>query len=94
MPDTSRGPHTARFLVIELLREDAAIAVCSLFAGRQDSAVHLRSGDIGVDDEFVWLRLLIPTLGTNVRRVVRIPLVQQAVAGHCHAPTRACERAR
>ena len=69
--------------LIEPLREDTAIAVCSLFAGRQDSAVHLRSGDVDVDDDFIWLRLTEKgKRGSNVRRVVRIPLAQQAIAGH------------
>jgi hypothetical protein len=39
------------------LREYAALALTALFAGRQDSSVHLRSGDIGIENLELWLRL-------------------------------------
>jgi hypothetical protein len=68
------------------LRSDAAIALTSLFAGRQDSAVHLRTRDFGVDEQFVWLRLTEKGKKHHVvRRVVRLPLSQQPTAGHSSA---------
>jgi hypothetical protein len=68
---------------LERLRAAAAISLTSLFAGRQDSSVHLRSCDVGVDDEFIWLRLTEKgKRASRVRRVVRLPLRQSPVAGH------------
>jgi hypothetical protein len=68
---------------LKQLREAAAIAVTALFAGRQDSAVHLRSEDVQVTETELWLRLSEKgKRAQSIRRVVRLPLAQQAVHGH------------
>lgn len=68
---------------LERLRGSAAIALTSIFAGRQDSAVHLRTQDFGFDQQFIWLRLTEKGKKHHVvRRIVRLPLSQRAVAGH------------
>ena len=42
---------------LRAVRGTFGIALTSLFAGRQDSGVHLRTRDFGVDSRFIWLRL-------------------------------------
>jgi hypothetical protein len=65
------------------LRASCCLALCSLFVGRQDSAVHLRVGDIGIEVDAIWLRLEEKgKRHTAVRRVIRLPLSQQSVQGH------------
>ena len=39
------------------MREDSAIMLAALFAGRQGSAVHLATSDVGISDTEIWLRL-------------------------------------
>ena len=71
---------------LEQLREGSAICLASLFAGRQDSAVHLRSEDIRIEADFIWLRLTEKgKKGQRLRRVLRIPLSIAAVHGHASA---------
>ena len=67
------------------LRRGLAVLLAALFCGRQDSAVHLQSADFSVDRDggFIWLRLAEKGKKHLVtRRVVRLPLSQQAVHGH------------
>ena len=65
------------------LREYSALALTALFAGRQDSSVHLRSADIGFTSSELWLRLSEKGKRQQaVRRVVRLPLSPSAVHGH------------
>jgi hypothetical protein len=72
-----------------------AVGLAALFAGRQDSAVHLRTGDFGADDECMWLRLTEKgKRNTVIRRIVRLPLVQQSVQGHASALPRIATLAR
>ena len=71
---------------VSVLREDTAIALGSIFAGRQDSCVSLRSSDVGVDDMYIWLRLTEKgKRGQSVRRVVRLPIAARATHGHASA---------
>ena len=68
------------------LREYAALALTALFAGRQDSSVHLRSGDIGIESGELWLRLSEKgKRQQSVRRIVRLPLSPSSVDGHASA---------
>ena len=77
------------------LRRALAISLASLFLGRQDSAVHLRSCDFGVDGAFIWLRLTEKGKKRFVtRRVVRLPLSQQPVHGHISVLPRVAALAR
>ena len=67
------------------LRESFSVVLAYLFAGRQDSAVALRSLDFGIDQagRFFWLRLTEKgKRRLRVRRVVRLPLDQRPVQGH------------
>ena len=67
------------------LRESFSVMLAYLFAGRQDSAVALRSPDFGIDQagRFFWLRLTEKgKRRLRVRRVVRLPLDQRPVHGH------------
>ena len=60
------------------------LSLTSLFAGRQDSGVHLRSCDFGVDATHMWLRLTEKgRKGMVLRRVLRI-----ALSGARSAPQR------
>ena len=53
----------------------------SLFAGRQDSGVHLRTRDFGVDSRFIWLRLTEKgKKGHVVRRVLHLDLAAAGAA--------------
>ena len=66
-------------------RRSLAIMLAALFCGRQDSAVHLRSLDFGIDHGggFIWLRLAEKGKKHLVtRRVVRLPLSPQPVHGY------------
>ena len=64
------------------LRAAVAISLAALFAGRQDSCVALRSRDVGMTDEHIWLRLTeIGKRGQCIRRVVRLPLDVAPVKG-------------
>ncbi|KOO31092.1 integrase family protein, partial [Chrysochromulina tobinii] len=68
------------------LREYAALALTALFAGRQDSSVHLRSGDIGIENLELWLRLSEKgKRQQSVRRIVRLPLSPSSADGHASA---------
>ena len=74
------------------LREYAALALTALFAGRQDSSVHLRSGDIGIESSELWLRLSEKgKRQQSVRRIVRLPLSPSSVDGHSSALPRVGE---
>jgi hypothetical protein len=65
------------------LRRRYAIVLTFIFMGRQDSSVHLRARDHGVDDDFIWLRLTEKQKrGWRWRRIVRLPLSARAVGGH------------
>ena len=65
------------------LREYVALALTALFAGRQDSSVHLRSEDIGFGEAQLWLRLSEKgKRQQSVRRVVRLPLTPSSMHGH------------
>ena len=65
------------------LREYVALVLTALFAGRQDSSVHLRSEDIGFGEAQLWLRLSEKgKRQQSVRRVVRLPLTPSSVHGH------------
>jgi integrase len=64
------------------LREGCAVSLTALFAGRQDSAVHLRSADLSVSSSEMWLRLTEKgKRQLSVRRIVRLPLDQPPVRG-------------
>ena len=64
------------------LREAAAIALAALFLGRQDSAVHLRTEDIGLEPYHIWLRLTEKgRKHKSWRRIVKLPLDQPPVRG-------------
>ena len=81
------GEHASSAL--HVLREDACIALTSLFGGRQDTSVHLRSQDVRITADFIWLRLSEKgKKGQAVRRVLRLPLRQRPVAGHLSAVPR------
>lgn len=59
----------------ERLRRCFGLGLTSLFAGRQDSGVHLRTRDFGIDDTHLWLRLTEKgKKGAVVRRVLRLSL--------------------
>jgi len=71
-----------------VLREAAAVSLDFLFAGRQDSLVHIRSSDFGVDRPggFIWLRITEKGKRKNrIRRVIRLPISQSAISGHASA---------
>ena len=69
--------------VLQHQRDDSAIVLAAIFAGRQDSAVHLRPSDISISDTEIWLRLSEKgKKGQAIRRIVRLPLGQSPVAGH------------
>ena len=90
-----RGPREARLQRLGRLRRALALTLASLFCGRQDSAVHLRTGDFGVDDDFIWLRLTEKMRRRlRWRRVVRLPLAQQPVRGQASALPRVAALAR
>lgn len=58
-----------------VVRRAFGLVLTSLFAGRQDSGVHLRTRDFGVDERFIWLRLTEKgRKGTVVRRVLHLDL--------------------
>ena len=57
------------------LRDYTALALTALFAGRQDTSVHLRSEDVGFANDELWLRLSEKGKRQQaVRRVIRLPL--------------------
>lgn len=59
--------------ILAVVRRTFGIALTSLFAGRQDSGVHLRTQDFGVDSRCIWLRLTEKgKKGTVVRRVLHL----------------------
>ena len=69
--------------------------LAALFAGRQDSAVHLRFDDFGVDETQIWMRLTEKgTHNIAVRRVVWLPLHQAPVRGSPSALPRIAALAR
>jgi hypothetical protein len=79
-PATEAGGAKAR---AQGLRRAYAFALCALFVGRQDSAVHLRARDHGIDDSFIWLRLTEKMKrGRALRRIVRLPLSAGTARGH------------
>lgn len=75
------------------LREAAAITLTALFLGRQDSAVHLRTEDIGLDEPgHIWLRLTEKgRKHKRMRRVIKLPLDQEPVRGVASALPRIAE---
>ena len=80
---------------IARLRGGLAICLAYLFAGRQDSAVHLRSCDFGADASFIWLRLTEKgKRRLRVRRIVRLPLAQRQVEGAASVLPRVARLAR
>ena len=65
------------------LRRHFAVGLGSMFAGRQDSCVHLRLADFGVGDTHMWLRVTEKgKRGLALRRVIRIPLDAPPSDGH------------
>lgn len=71
---------------LQTIRETLAVLLATLFAGRQDSCVSLRSEDFGIDADFMWLR--IAEKGRKhlvLRRVIRLPLSQALVRGYSSA---------
>ena len=55
------------------VRRSFGLVLTSLFAGRQDSGVHLRTQDLGYDESHVWLRLTEKgKKGMVVRRVLKL----------------------
>ena len=65
------------------IREYTALALTALFAGRQDTSVHLRSEDIGFATDELWLRLSEKGKRQQaVRRIIRLPLAPSSVEGH------------
>ena len=77
---------------LRAVRGPLGISLTSLFAGRQDSGVHLRTSDFGVDDRFIWLRLTEKgKKGHVVRRVLHLDL---AAAGADSALPRVAALAR
>ena len=80
---------------LSTLRASLAVALAAIFAGRQDSCVHLRSEDFGVDEDFIWLRLTEKERKhLALRRIVRLPLAQLSVHGHASALPRVAALAR
>ena len=66
---------------LRAVRGTFGIALTSLFAGRQDSGVHLRTRDFGVDSRFIWLRLTEKgKKGHVVRRVLHLDLAAAGAA--------------
>lgn len=64
------------------LRANVCLVLTALFCGRQDTSVHLRSEDINVTSSEIWMRLTEKgKRARRMRRVVRLPLAQTAVAG-------------
>jgi hypothetical protein len=80
--DIIKDGESAPLSAVPRVREDAAIALTSLFAGRQDTSVHLRSCDVRVSASEIWLRLSEKgKRHRRFRRVVRLPLAQTSAAG-------------
>jgi len=66
----------------ERLRRRFATGLSFVFMGRQDSAVHLATSDIGITDAFIWLRLTEKMKrGQALRRIIRLPLDAAPSAG-------------
>lgn len=66
---------------LRAMRGPLGISLTSLFAGRQDSGVHLRTRDFGVDDRFIWLRLTEKgKKGHVVRRILHLDLAAAGAA--------------
>ena len=71
------------------LRRASALTLTGLFAGRSDTSVHLRSEDVQITPDFIWLRLTEKgKRHRSVRRVVRLPLSQRAIDGVASAVPR------
>ena len=71
---------------LAFLRRRYSVVLAFVFMGRQDSCVHLRADDHGIDDSFLWLRLTEKQKrGWRFRRVIRLPLTAHAVRGHASA---------
>ena len=61
--------------LLKQVRATFGLSLTALFAGRQDSGVHLRSLDFGVDAQHVWLRLSEKgKKGKVLRRVLKLSL--------------------
>jgi len=68
---------------LQRIRGLAALVLTALFAGRQDTCVLLRSADVGVSAEEIWLRLSEKgRKHTSVRRIMRLPLTPLSTHGH------------
>ena len=66
---------------LRAVRASLGISLTSLFAGRQDSGVHLRTRDFGADDRFIWLRLTEKgKKGHVVRRILHLDLAAAGAA--------------
>ena len=82
-PSLEQRPPRER---LAFLRRRYAVVLAFVFMGRQDSCVHLRADDHGIDDSFLWLRLTEKQKrGWRFRRVIRLPLTAQAVRRHASA---------
>jgi len=69
--------------VLAVLRAAFGISLTSLFAGRQDSGVHLRTEDFGVDGAHMWLRLTEKgKKGRVLRRILKLSLSGTSSAVH------------
>ena len=65
---------------LRVVRCSFGLVLTALFAGRQDSGVHLRTTDCQVDASAIWLRLTEKgKKGTVVRRVLKLDVAR---AGH------------
>ena len=77
------------------LRSFFSMVLGSLFSGRSDSTVHLRTTDFGVDPDFMWIRLTEKgKRHTCVRRVVRLPQSCRPVHGEQSALPQVADLAR
>lgn len=82
-PSLEQRPPRER---LAFLRRRYAVVLAFVFMGRQDSCVHLRADDHGIDDSFLWLRLTEKQKrGWRFRRVIRLPLTAHAVRRHASA---------
>ena len=58
---------------LHAVRRAFGLLLTALFAGRQDSGVHLRTEDFGFDEDHIWLRLTEKgKKGMVVRRVLKL----------------------
>ena len=73
---------------LRVMRDDAAISLSSLFCGRQDTDVALRSVDFAIDEHTMTIWLTEKGKhGYALRCVIRLPLTQGEVSGHASRAT-------